>query len=148
MIRQGKIDSSAVQGRTGRGCDETWSLTAIIRGGLTTGILPPRRMEFAGKTITTVGYGYCIPEEEAFRRLQKHLVKVWKDAEAKGSDISRMNFFIRSSSAVTWSSIMRLTRKTAGSSLRPRRISPLWYRAGEDSTTGNIFASYVIKNES
>src|ERR1700741_341050 len=26
----------------------------------------------------------CIPEEEAFRRLQKHLVKVWKDAEAKG----------------------------------------------------------------
>src|ERR1700723_2813858 len=26
----------------------------------------------------------CIPEEEAFRRLQKHLVKVWKDAEASG----------------------------------------------------------------
>src|SRR6201747_171690 len=26
----------------------------------------------------------CIPEEEAFRRLQKHLVKVWKDAESKG----------------------------------------------------------------
>src|SRR5689334_3082872 len=26
----------------------------------------------------------CIPEEEAFRRLQAHLVKQWKDAEAKG----------------------------------------------------------------
>ena len=26
----------------------------------------------------------CIPEEEAFRRLEKHLVEVWKDAEAKG----------------------------------------------------------------
>src|SRR5688572_21488003 len=26
----------------------------------------------------------CIPEDEAFRRLQKHLVKQWKDAEAKG----------------------------------------------------------------
>src|SRR5213592_381866 len=25
----------------------------------------------------------CIPEEEAFRRLQKHLVTQWKDAEAK-----------------------------------------------------------------
>jgi deoxyhypusine synthase len=34
----------------------------------------------------------CIPEEEAFRRLQKHLVKQWKDAEAKGKDISHMNF--------------------------------------------------------
>src|SRR6187397_1208380 len=26
----------------------------------------------------------CIPEEEAFRRLQKHLYKVWKDAEDNG----------------------------------------------------------------
>ena len=28
----------------------------------------------------------CIPEEEAFRRLQKHLVKVWTDAEAAGDE--------------------------------------------------------------
>jgi ribosome-binding factor A len=26
----------------------------------------------------------CIPEEEAFRRLQKHIEKIWKDAEAAG----------------------------------------------------------------
>jgi len=26
----------------------------------------------------------CIPEEEAFRRLQKHIYKLWKDAETKG----------------------------------------------------------------
>jgi deoxyhypusine synthase len=26
----------------------------------------------------------CIPEEEAFRRLQKHIHKVWKDADDKG----------------------------------------------------------------
>src|SRR6187549_79035 len=26
----------------------------------------------------------CIPEEEAFRRLQKHIYKVWKDANDKG----------------------------------------------------------------
>lgn len=26
----------------------------------------------------------CIPEEEAFRRLQEHIVKIWKDAEANG----------------------------------------------------------------
>lgn len=26
----------------------------------------------------------CIPEEEAFRRLQKHIFKIWKDAEDKG----------------------------------------------------------------
>src|SRR5204863_1318770 len=26
----------------------------------------------------------CIPEEEAFRRLQKHIFKVWNDANSKG----------------------------------------------------------------
>ncbi|MEN8787793.1 MAG: deoxyhypusine synthase family protein, partial [Flavobacteriales bacterium] len=26
----------------------------------------------------------CIPEEEAFRRLQKHIFKIWKDAEEAG----------------------------------------------------------------
>ena len=26
----------------------------------------------------------CIPEEEAFRRLQKHLIQVWSDADSKG----------------------------------------------------------------
>ena len=26
----------------------------------------------------------CIPEEEAFRRIQEHIVKIWKDAEANG----------------------------------------------------------------
>ena len=26
----------------------------------------------------------CIPEEEAFRRIQKHIFKIWKDAENKG----------------------------------------------------------------
>ncbi|HZF99801.1 MAG TPA: deoxyhypusine synthase family protein, partial [Chitinophagales bacterium] len=26
----------------------------------------------------------CIPEEEAFRRLQKHIHKIWKDADTKG----------------------------------------------------------------
>src|SRR5690625_3036529 len=26
----------------------------------------------------------CIPEEEAFRRIQEHIEKIWKDAEAKG----------------------------------------------------------------
>ncbi|CAN5186964.1 hypothetical protein BH20BAC1_BH20BAC1_16030 [soil metagenome] len=26
----------------------------------------------------------CIPEEEAFRRIQQHIVKIWKDANDKG----------------------------------------------------------------
>ena len=33
----------------------------------------------------------CIPEEEAFRRLQQHIHKIWKDADKKTNVIFRMN---------------------------------------------------------
>ena len=33
----------------------------------------------------------CIPEEEAFRRLQKHIYEIWKDADNKGERYSRTN---------------------------------------------------------
>src|SRR5258706_16383523 len=31
----------------------------------------------------------CIPEEEAFRRLQQHIHKIWKEADAKGKNYFR-----------------------------------------------------------
>ncbi|HEX7756296.1 MAG TPA: deoxyhypusine synthase family protein [Niabella sp.] len=37
----------------------------------------------------------CIPEEEAFRRLQQHLYQQWKDAETKGERYFPMNFYIK-----------------------------------------------------
>ena len=37
----------------------------------------------------------CIPEEEAFRRLQKHLFKIWKDAEDKGERLFPHEFMYR-----------------------------------------------------
>jgi deoxyhypusine synthase len=37
----------------------------------------------------------CIPEEEAFRRLQAHLFKVWKDAEDKGERLFPHEFMFR-----------------------------------------------------
>src|SRR5678815_2304447 len=37
----------------------------------------------------------CIPEEEAFRKLQKHLFQVWKDAEDKGERLFPHEFMFR-----------------------------------------------------
>src|SRR6188508_333910 len=37
----------------------------------------------------------CIPEEEAFRKLQKHLYKVWKDAEDNGERLFPHEFMFR-----------------------------------------------------
>ena len=35
----------------------------------------------------------CIPEEEAMRRIERQLIKLWKDAQEKEKVICRMNFF-------------------------------------------------------
>ena len=37
----------------------------------------------------------CIPEEEAFRKLQKHLYEIWKDAEDKGERLFPHEFMFR-----------------------------------------------------
>lgn len=37
----------------------------------------------------------CIPEEEAFRRLQKHIFQIWKDAEDKGERLFPHEFMYR-----------------------------------------------------
>src|SRR6187200_3063055 len=37
----------------------------------------------------------CIPEEEAFRRLQKHLVKQWQQAEEKGEQFFPHEFLYK-----------------------------------------------------
>ena len=37
----------------------------------------------------------CIPEEEAFRKLQKHLYEIWKNAEDKGERLFPHEFMFR-----------------------------------------------------
>lgn len=56
----------------------------------------------------------CIPEEEAFRRLEGALVDVWTKAKNEGKGISLMNISTSFSAAAFWSSTMRSTLRTAG----------------------------------
>ena len=89
----------------------------------------------------------CIPEEEAFRRLQQHIGEIWKDADAKAKVIFRMSSCIKSVERRSGSSTMKLIQRIAGC-LRPqKKIFRLLLPGWEDSTMGNIFASYIIKEE-
>ncbi len=56
-----------------------------------------------------------IPEEEAFRRLQKHIHKVWKDADDKGERFFPHEFMYKMIlSGDSESSIMRSIQRIAG----------------------------------
>ena len=46
-------------------------------------LTPQQEWELLEKGLNRVT-DTCIPEEEAFRKIQHHIVKLWKDADAKG----------------------------------------------------------------
>src|SRR5258706_6986743 len=89
----------------------------------------------------------CIPEEEAFRRLQKHLVKVWKDAEAKGERYFPHEFLYKTVLSGDLEQYYEIDPKDSWIVAAAKKNIPIIVPGWEDSTTGNIFASYVIKGE-
>ncbi len=89
----------------------------------------------------------CIPEEEAFRRLQKHLVKQWKDAEAKGERYFPHEFLYKTVLIGDLKQYYEIDPKDSWIVAAAEKNIPIVVPGWEDSTTGNIFASYVIKGE-
>jgi len=89
----------------------------------------------------------CIPEEEAFRRLQKHIVKFWKDAEAKGERYFPHEFLYQVILSGELEQYYEIDPKNSWMVAAAQKNIPIVVPGWEDSTTGNIFASYVIKNE-
>jgi len=89
----------------------------------------------------------CIPEEEAFRRLQKHLVAVWQQAEAKGERYFPHEFLYQVVNSGVLEQYYEIDPKDSWIVAAAQKNIPIVCPGWEDSTTGNIFASYVIKNE-
>ncbi len=89
----------------------------------------------------------CIPEEEAFRRLQVHLEKVWKDAEAAGERYFPHEFLYKVVLSGVLEHHYEIDPKNSWILAAAEKNIPIIVPGWEDSTTGNIFASYVIKGE-
>ncbi len=89
----------------------------------------------------------CIPEEEAFRRLQKHLVRQWKDAEAKGERYFPHEFLYKAVLSGDLKQYYEIDPKDSWIVAAAEKNIPIVVPGWEDSTTGNIFASYVVKGK-
>ncbi len=89
----------------------------------------------------------CIPEEEAFRRLQSHLEKAWKDAEAAGERYFPHEFLYKMVLSGDLEQYYEIDPKNSWILAAAEKNIPIIVPGWEDSTTGNIFASYVIKGE-
>ncbi len=89
----------------------------------------------------------CIPEEEAFRRLQKHIFKIWKDAEDKGERYFPHEFMFKLLNSGVLEQYYEIDPKNSWMLAAAKKNMPMVVPGWEDSTMGNIFASYVIKGE-
>jgi len=86
-------------------------------------------------------------EEEAFRRLQKHLFRVWNDANSKGERYFPHEFMYQMLLSGELEQYYEIDPKNSWMLAAAEKNLPIIVPGWEDSTMGNIFASYCIKGE-
>jgi deoxyhypusine synthase len=89
----------------------------------------------------------CIPEEEAFRRLQKHLWDIWSTAEQKGERYFPHEFMYKMLLSGVLEQYYEIDPKNSWMLAAAEKNIPIVVPGWEDSTMGNIFASYCIKGQ-
>ena len=87
----------------------------------------------------------CIPEEEAFRRLEEPLLKVWKKTEKEGERFFPHEYMYKLLLSGELKALYQIDPKDswllAAAEKNLHMVVPGW----EDSTMGNIFASHCIQ---
>lgn len=89
----------------------------------------------------------CIPEEEAFRRLEKHILKMWSGAEAKGERYFPHEYMYQTLLSGELEQYYEIDPKNSWMLAAAEKNIPMVVPGWEDSTMGNIFASYCIQDE-
>tara|TARA_R110002050_G_scaffold141251_2_gene266336 strand:+ start:39999 stop:40973 length:975 start_codon:yes stop_codon:yes gene_type:complete len=89
----------------------------------------------------------CIPEEEAFRRLQTHVYDIWKDAELNGERFFPHEFMYKLLISGVLEEYYEIDPADSWMLAAAEKNIPIVVPGWEDSTMGNIFASYCLKGE-
>ncbi len=89
----------------------------------------------------------CIPEEQAFRKLQKHIYKLWMKAELNGERYFPHEYLYQLLLSGVLEEEYEIDIKNSWMYAAAKANLPMVVPGWEDSTLGNIFASYVIKGD-
>ncbi len=107
---------------------------------------PKQERELLDKGLNRVT-DTCIPEEEAFRRLQKHIYTIWKEANDKGERYFPHEYMYKLLRSGVLEQYYEIDPKNSWMLAAAQKNLPIIVPGWEDSTMGNIFASYCIKND-
>lgn len=147
MIRQGKVDIISCTGANLE--EDLMNLVAhnhYERIPNYRDLSPQEEWELLEKGLNRVT-DTCIPEEEAFRRLQKHIYELWSTAEKEGKRYFPHEFMYQLLNSGVLKQYYEIDPKDSWMIAAAERNIPIVCPGWEDSTMGNIFASYVIKSD-
>lgn len=89
----------------------------------------------------------CIPEEEAFRKLQKHIFKEWSEAEKKNQRHFPHEYMYKILLSGVLESYYEIDPTHSWVLAAAEKNLPIVVPGWEDSTIGNIFASYCFNED-
>ncbi|MDH5581673.1 MAG: deoxyhypusine synthase family protein [Bdellovibrionales bacterium] len=89
----------------------------------------------------------CIPEEEAFRKLQSHLIKHWTKAQKENNRLFPHEFMYQMLLSGELEQHYEADPANSWMLAAAQKNLPIIVPGWEDSTIGNIFASYCLKGE-
>lgn len=87
----------------------------------------------------------CIPEESAFRKVEKHLLDAWKKAEKEGQRYFPFEYLYQLIRSGVLKEHYQIDPKDSWLVAACEKNLPIWTPGWEDSTTGNIFVSHIYK---
>ena len=109
-------------------------------------LTPEQEWELLGKGMNRVT-DTCIPEEEAFRRLQKHIYKLWKDANDKNERYLPQEFMYKMLNSGVLKQYYQIDPKNSWMVAAAEKNLPMFVPGWEDSTLGNMYAGHVISGD-
>lgn len=89
----------------------------------------------------------CIPEEEAFRRIQSKIFKRWSEAEKSGNRFFPHEYMYQMLLSGDLEEFYQIDPKNSWMLAAAEKNLPIVVPGWEDSTMGNIFASYCLTGE-
>jgi deoxyhypusine synthase len=83
----------------------------------------------------------CIPEEEAMRRIEKQIIKLWKRAEEKSERYFPFEYMYQMIREGLLKEYYQIDPKDSWMIAAAEKNLPIWTPGWEDSTLGNIFVA-------
>lgn len=89
----------------------------------------------------------CIPEHEAMRKIEKHMLGLWESAQKKGERYFPHEYFYQLLRSKVLEPEYEIDPKNSWLLAAAEKSLPLFVPGWEDSTLGNMFVAGVVRGE-